>query len=118
MGLLRDFFMGYAHGSSKARDARIEKKVDDLSDKVNSMNSPNSYSPPINPPKNKMAITGLDGKTKYVDAPYQRAQKDLNYSTHQFFQRKANEALAKGDMEEYRQVNVDMKEFDKNNPRF
>jgi hypothetical protein len=37
MGFIRDFFMGYSHRSSQARDRRIEQKVDDLSSKVDSL---------------------------------------------------------------------------------
>lgn len=39
MGLVRDFFSGYAHGSNKAAQARIEKKIDDLSNKIDSSQS-------------------------------------------------------------------------------
>ncbi len=44
MGWIRDFFMGYAHGSSKARDSRIEGKIDDLSKKVDSLRGSSSSS--------------------------------------------------------------------------
>jgi hypothetical protein len=88
MGIFRDFFAGYAHGSNKAGQDRIERKIDDLSKKVDNLKS--SAPTESNNSQPKSASTGSDSYKVFVNC----------YNAHRRSGVSHNEAVVKASTEQ------------------